>query len=453
MYQLPHDTALEANLIGCMIYDPQCIGEVIDVAKPTYFYHKQYGALCKKIYELWAEDEKQVDIVILSPFLEKIGLSVSEVTDMVSGVATTASVRYSAERLRDLAALRAAVRVGQELVESTPLRDSNDIRKAIVGAESKLSRITETTVEIDSLSSIEDAVEEFSRDFEEARNNNTGITGIASGLTDLDLMTAGFQKQDLIIIAARPSMGKTALALQLALNISNDLKEPTLFFSLEMAKRALVRRMIASQGKIDLQRLNTGLISKDDYQKYLAAKKHISRANLVIDDQSGMTIPEMKAKARRMQRERGLSCIIVDYLQFIQGERGLSRFDLVSDNTRQLKNLAREFDVPVICLSQLSRGVEQREDKRPLLSDLRESGEIEQTADVVLFLYRDEYYNQETEAKNIAELIIGKQRNGPTGKIELAFFKEYNWFGSLTRNGGENEIKTDRERGTVSGIS
>src|SRR5690625_318741 len=433
MLQLPHDMALEANLIGCMIYDPECIAEIIDIAKPQYFYSRQYGALCKKIYELWSEDASKIDLVVLDPFLEKIELPISKVTEMVMSVASTKSVRHTAERLRDLAALRASVKVGQDLIESSGLRDSDDIRKAIDDAKSKLSRITETTVELDSMSAITDALDEFDREFAEIRKNSTGITGISSGLIDLDLKTAGFQKQDLIILAARPSMGKTALALQLAQNISIDSQEPTLFFSLEMAKRALVRRMIANQSKINLHHLNTGLISKKDYEKYEQAKQFLSKANLVIDDQSGMTVPEMKAKARRMQRERGLSCIIVDYLQFIQGERGLSRFDLVSDNTRQLKNMARDFDVPVICLSQLSRGVEQREDKRPMLSDLRESGEIEQTADVVMFLYRDEYYNLETDSKNIAELIIGKQRNGPTGKIELAFYKEYNWFGSLTK--------------------
>lgn len=431
--QLPHDTALEASLIGSMIYDPECIAEIIEVVKPEYFYHSQYKALCKKIFDLWGEDEKQIDLVVLAPFLEKIELSISKMTEIVSSIASTASVRYSAERLRDLAALRAAVRVGQELQESSLLRDSDDIRKVITKAETQLSRITETTVEIDSLSTIEDALEEFDQEFEKIRNNDTGITGIASGFPDLDSLTAGFQKQDLIIIAGRPSMGKTAFALQIAQNISIENQEPTLFFSLEMAKRSLVRRMIANQAKIDLHRLNTGMIGREDYEKYQEAKRYLSQANLVIDDQSGLTVPEMKAKARRVQRERGLSCIIIDYLQFIQGERGMSRFDLVSENTRQLKNMAREFDVPVICLSQLSRAVEQREDKRPILSDLRESGEIEQTADLAMFMYRDEYYNQETEAKNIAEIIIGKQRNGPTGKVELAFFKEYNWFSSLER--------------------
>ena len=268
-------------------------------------------------------------------------------------------------------------------------------------------------------------------------HNRVGdITGIATGFAELDKMTAGFQRNDLIIVGARPSVGKTAFALNIAQNVATKTDEKVAIFSLEMGAEQLVMRMLCAEGNIDAQRLRTGSLTDEDWGKLTMAMGSLSNAGIFIDDSPGVRVQDIRAKCRRLKQEQGgLGMILIDYLQLVlgSGRSGENRQQEVSEISRSLKALARELQVPVIALSQLSRGVEQRQDKRPMMSDIRESGSIEQDADIVAFLYRDDYYDKESENKNIIEIIIAKQRNGPTGTVSLAFVKEYNKFVNLER--------------------
>lgn len=261
------------------------------------------------------------------------------------------------------------------------------------------------------------------------------VTGIPTGFAELDRMTAGFQRNDLIIVGARPSVGKTAFALNIAQNVATKTEENVAIFSLEMGAEQLVMRMLCAEGNINAQNLRTGSLTDEDWRKLTMAMGSLSNAGIYIDDTPGVRIGEIRSKCRRLKQEHGLGMILIDYLQLIQGDgrSGDNRQQEVSEISRSLKALARELKVPVIALSQLSRGVEQRQDKRPMMSDIRESGSIEQDADIVAFLYRDDYYDKESENKNIIEIIIAKQRNGPVGTVSLAFVKEYNKFVNLER--------------------
>ena len=274
-------------------------------------------------------------------------------------------------------------------------------------------------------------------------HNQGDITGIPSGFRDLDRLTSGFQRNDLIIVAARPSVGKTAFALNIAQNVAVNTDENVAIFSLEMGADQLVSRMLCAEGNIDAQRLRTGKLEGDDWGKLTMAMGSLSNSGIFIDDSAGIRVSEIRSKCRRLKQEHGLGMIVIDYLQLISGSSARmseNRQQEVSEISRSLKALARELNIPVIALSQLSRGVESRQDKRPMMSDLRESGSIEQDADIVGFLYRDDYYDQETEKQNIIEIIISKQRNGPVGTVELAFVKEYNKFVDLDHRYGEGDI-------------
>jgi replicative DNA helicase len=300
----------------------------------------------------------------------------------------------------------------------------------------RIAGITDKAMPMNTLKSLPEALQQYRTKFLERYEKGELVPGVPSGFKDLDLRTTGFKKQDLIIIAARPSMGKTAFALNMALNMSKAGKS-VYFAELEMSEESVVNRLVSAMGNVDGSRLSTGLVTDEEYEKVWAAMEELERFHktLMIDTLPGVSVAEIKAKARKIKRERGLDCVIVDYLGLIASPGLTNRYDIVSENTRMLKNMARELDCPVIVLCQLSRAVEQRQDKRPMLSDLRESGEIEQTADLVLFLYRDDYYDEHSEKKNIAEVIIGKQRNGPLGKIDLLFVKDYNKFLPLDLRG------------------
>lgn len=434
---VPYDAKLEKEIIGSMLVDPPCVGDVIETIEPNHFYLSDHRKLCKEIFRLWQKDEDLVNLIEMIPFLEKEKISVSEVTEMANTVASSRLVRYHAERLKEIAALRSAIELGREMAAAGYLRDSQEIREMLNRFETRLSGITQTTTKTSTLTSIQEAIVRFNDEFDQIYQKGGGITGTPTGFNQLDIMTAGYQKQDLIILAGRPSMGKTAFALETALQIGKRTDEPALIFELEMGESSLVKRMVANIGMIDIHSLTMGTISKSDFERYTNSLAELYERKLILDTQPAITIAEMKAKARRIKREQGLSCIIVDYLGLIPGERGMSRYETVSENARQLKAMARELNVPVIALCQLSRAVEQRNDKRPMLSDLRESGEIEQTADLVMFLYRDDYYNSDSPKKDIAEVIIAKHRNGPTGKVELLFKKEFGKFLELPRGYGQ----------------
>lgn len=434
---VPYDAKLEKEIIGSMLVDPPCVGDVIETIEPNHFYLSDHRKLCKEIFRLWQKDEDLVNLIEMIPFLEKEKISVSEVTEMANTVASSRLVRYHAERLKEIAALRSAIELGREMAAAGYLRDSQEIREMLNRFETRLSGITQNTTKTSTLTSIQEAIVRFNDEFDQIYQKGGGITGTPTGFNQLDIMTAGYQKQDLIILAGRPSMGKTAFALETALQIGKRTDEPALIFELEMGESSLVKRMVANIGMIDIHSLTMGTISKSDFGRYTNSLAELYERKLILDTQPAITIAEMKAKARRIKREQGLSCIIVDYLGLIPGERGMSRYETVSENARQLKAMARELNVPVIALCQLSRAVEQRNDKRPMLSDLRESGEIEQTADLVMFLYRDDYYNSDSPKKDIAEVIIAKHRNGPTGKVELLFKKEFGKFLELPRGYGQ----------------
>ncbi|MGG5832112.1 replicative DNA helicase, partial [Bacillus pumilus] len=283
--------------------------------------------------------------------------------------------------------------------------------------------------------SIKDVLVQTYDNIEQLHNRKGDITGIPTGFSELDRMTAGFQRNDLIIVAARPSVGKTAFALNIAQNVATKTDESVAIFSLEMGAEQLVMRMLCAEGNINAQNLRTGNLTEEDWGKLTMAMGSLSNSGIFIDDTPGIRVSEIRSKCRRLKQENGLGMILIDYLQLIQGSGRSSdnRQQEVSEISRALKSLARELEVPVIALSQLSRGVEQRQDKRPMMSDIRESGSIEQDADIVAFLYRDDYYDKESENKNIIEIIIAKQRNGPVGTVSLAFVKEYNKFVNLER--------------------
>jgi replicative DNA helicase len=308
---------------------------------------------------------------------------------------------------------------------------SGELNEILNEAEKRILEVSGRRVRGNGFVPIHDVLMESYEQIEAQHFNKSGISGTPTGFVDLDRMISGLKGSELIILAARPSMGKTAFALNLAQNVGVRAGKTVALFSLEMSASQLVMRMLAAEGNIDAQGFRTGNLNEEDWEKLTMAMSTLSEAPIFIDDTPGITVYDIRAKLRRLKAEHGLGLVVIDYLQLITGRGGDSRQQEISEISRSLKLLAREFDVPVIALSQLSRAVEQRQDKRPMLSDLRESGSIEQDADVVAFLYRDDYYNEESEKKNIAELIIGKQRNGPVGKVELLFLKNYNKFLSL----------------------
>ncbi|OXM17339.1 replicative DNA helicase [Paenibacillus herberti] len=439
--QVPFDTHLEEHILGAMVYEPACIAEVFETVQPRYFYHTAYSKLCKRIFELWEDDPKQIDLTALIPALEDSGVSVSKMAEMTRNVITTLNITSHCERLRDIAALRAGIRTCQELVQQGGLRDRDEIREAITTTMGKLSRVSDMTIKVETMVDAKTAAMNFHDSFERMlAGAKSGMSGIPTKIHALDKILSGLQDNNLIVIGARPSMGKTTLMNQLALNISladgGQPGEPGAIFSLESSSDELARRMVSNISGISLQSLKAGTILPEEWEKYTMAISILSNANFVIDDQAGTTVAEIKAKARKIQRERGLRYILIDYLGKIGGAPGAKRYDLVSENIRGLKDLAKELKVPVVVFSQLSRKVEERQSKRPLMSDLRESGEIEQEADVIGFLYRDDYYDKESSKKNIIELDIAKQRDGPLGTVEMAFLKDFNRLVNLDR--GEN---------------
>jgi replicative DNA helicase len=356
--------------------------------------------------------------------LEHVG-GRSYLNDLALAVMTTANLTYYATLIRDKALQRALIKAGAEVVRSAYESESAEL--AIDEAQQAVFAVAQHNIS-DNLTPIESILPTTFQQIEERNNNKGSLMGVASGFYDLDNYLSGFQQNDLLILAARPSMGKTALVLNLVTHVAMKEKAPVLFFSLEMSKEQLVQRMLCAEAEIDAQRIRTGDISETDFSKLASAMGRLGDSPIFIDDTPSMTVMDMRAKARKLMIERQnepIGMIVIDYLQLMQGRVGSTgmenRQNEIAAISRGLKGLARELRCPVIALSQLSRAVESRDDKRPMLSDLRESGSIEQDADVVMFIYRDEYYNKETDKPGIAEIIIAKQRNGPTGTVSLIF--------------------------------
>lgn len=429
----PHNQEAEQAVLGAILIEPSVLASVSERLKAEDFYRQAHQRLFQVMVDL-SEKGMPVDVVTLTAelqdrkLLDEIG-GVSYLTELTSVIPTAANVVYYAKIVEEKALLRRLIQTATQIAMNG-YSGGEEVDEIIDAAERQILEIGQRQIR-GGFVPIRDVLMETYQQIEQLHYNQDGLRGIATGFVDLDRMTSGFQKSDLIIIAARPSMGKTAFALNVAQNVAMRTGETVAIFNLEMSASQLVTRMIAAEGNIDAQVFRTGQLQEEDWEKVTMAMSSLSEAPIFIDDTPGVSVYDIRAKLRRLQSEHGLGLVIIDYLQLISGRGGDSRQQEISEISRSLKLMARELNVPVISLSQLSRAVEQRQDKRPMLSDLRESGSIEQDADIVAFLYRDDYYNEDSEKKNIAEVIIGKQRNGPVGKVELLFLKNYNKFLSL----------------------
>lgn len=438
----PNSLEAEAAVIGAILKDES--GEATDAAAALdleAFYLPAHRHIMAAIKELYTAD-KPIEYVTLATELNKQGVledigGVGYISRLASSVPTAANIGEHITILREKHTLRKAIQAAQDQIRMA--YETEDASQVVASMDAAAAAIAEESSTQQDFKPIREVCMDVIDTTEtKAHNRANGIVGgLPSGFTDLDKMTTGFQKGDLIIIAARPSVGKTAFALNVAQNVALNTGETVAVFSLEMSAPQLVQRMICADANLDANILRTGdLRSDEEWFKLTQGIARLSDTNICIDDTPGIRVSEIRAKCRRLKKEKGLGLIVIDYLQLIQGSgrRGENRQQEVSEISRMLKQIARELDVPVIALSQLSRGVEQRQDKRPMMSDLRESGAIEQDADIVAFLYRDDYYNAETEKKNIIEIIIAKQRNGPVGTVELVFLKNFNKFVNLAHS-------------------
>lgn len=433
----PQNLEAEQAVLGAALLDGDALVTSMERLKSEDFYSSAHQRIFEAMMEV-SEGNQPVDLVTLTARLqdkqelEDLG-GVSYLAKLANSVPTAANVDYYAQIVEEKSMLRRLIRTATQIV-SNGYGSSDDVSGMLSEAERKILEISNRQSG-GGFISIRDVLMEVFEKVETLYSQKGGVTGIRSGFVDLDKMTAGFQRSDLIIVAARPSVGKTAFALNIAQYVGVHSDETVAIFSLEMSAAQLVQRIICAEGNVDAGRMRTGMLEGEDWEKMTMAISALSEAEIYIDDTPGITVQEIRAKCRRLKKEKGLGMILIDYLQLIQGrgKGGENRQQEVSEISRTLKHIARELEVPVIALSQLSRGVEQRQDKRPMMSDLRESGSIEQDADIVSFLYRDDYYNPDSEKKNIIEIIIAKQRNGPVGTVELVFLKNYNKFVSLDR--------------------
>ncbi|HHU70068.1 MAG TPA: replicative DNA helicase [Thermoanaerobacterales bacterium] len=427
----PQNIEAEQSVLGAMLLEKDAIVSAAEILKGEDFYKESHKKIFEVIIDIYEKNEP-VDLITVTEelrkrnSLEEIG-GITYITSLANSIPTAANTAYHAAIVRDKSILRKLINVSTRLVKMGYDADKN-VEDILDEAERMIFEIANKR-SLEGFSPVRDVVIETLDMIEELYKNKGKMTGIPTGFLDFDNMTSGFQPSDLIIIAARPSMGKTSFALNIAQYASIREKVPTAIFSLEMSKEQLVQRMLCSEAHIDSHKLRTGNLEENDWLKLARAMGPLSEAPIYIDDTPGISIMEVRAKARRLKAEKGLGLIIIDYLQLMQG-RGSSenRQQEISEISRSLKALARELRVPVVALSQLSRAPEMRQDHRPILSDLRESGSQEQDSDLVVFLYRDEYYNSDTDKKNIAEVIISKQRNGPTGVVELVWLDKYTKF-------------------------
>lgn len=436
----PHSIEAETAVLGSMLLDREVISHAIELLASAYFYKDAHKKIYSAIIKLF-DDNKGVDLITLIEELKKTG-SLDEVggpayiASLASSVPTAANFIHYAGIVKEKMILRSLINASTQI--ATECYDtSNDAHNILDKAEQIIFDISSRKVE-SSFSVLRDVIKGSIETIDNLYQRKENITGIATGFRDLDLKTAGFQMSDLIIIAGRPSMGKSALASCIIEHVGVVEKQPVAFFSLEMAKEQLVQRMLCSHAKVDAHKVRTGFLSQADWPRLVSAAGKLSEAPIYIDDTPGISILELRTKARRLKSQFDIKMIILDYLQLMQGPaKADSRQQEISEISRSLKALARELRVPLIAISQLSRAVEQRVDHRPQLSDLRESGAIEQDADLVLLLLREELYNQTEENKGMVELIIAKQRNGPIGTVNLTFLGEYMRFENYAAKGEE----------------
>lgn len=428
---MPHDTEAEKSVIGSMLMDKEAIRVAADVLVRDDFYTGQYGILFEAMVELEKEG-KPADIVQVQDKLKKMGApeeiaGVDFLRDIFNYLPTSANIKHYTKLVKDNSVLRKLIKTVQT-IENDCYEGRKEIDNLLYEAEKSVTAVTQSGGS-EEFTPISDVVMEALDKMEAAAKAGGKITGIPTGFKHLDYKTAGLQNSDFILVAARPSMGKTAFVLNIAQHVAVKNKTTTAIFSLEMSKVQLVNRLISMESKVDSKNIRTGNMSAAEWTSVSEGASRVGESSLIIDDTPGISIAALRSKCRKFKRDNNLGLIIIDYIQLMTGGgRNESRQQEVSEISRALKGVARELNVPVIALSQLSRAVEARENKRPMLSDLRESGAIEQDADVVMFIYRDEYYNKDKpENKGKAEIIIAKQRNGPTGTVDLA------WIGDLTK--------------------
>lgn len=433
---MPNNLEAEQSVIGAMIMDREAVIVASETLIREDFYHQQYGIIFEAIVEIFNE-EQPIDVITLQNRLREKDVpaelsSLEFVGELVTSVPTSANIKYYANIVKEKAMLRKLIKVNEEIANQCYLgRDS--LEDIMADTEKKIFHLLQNRAGGDFVP-IKQVVINALEKIELASKNKGNVTGIATGFADLDYRMSGMQPSDLILVAARPSMGKTAFVLNIAQYVAFHDHLCTAIFSLEMSKEQLVNRLFALESRVDAQLLRSGNLADSDWEKLIEGAGTIGRSNLIIDDTPGISISELRSKCRKYKLEHDLKLIIIDYLQLMSGSgRSDSRQQEISDISRSLKGLARELNVPVIALSQLSRQVEQRPDHRPMLSDLRESGAIEQDADVVMFIYRDDYYNKDTENKNIAEIIIAKQRNGPIGTINLVWLPQFTKFVNMEK--------------------
>ncbi len=434
---LPHSIEAEQSVIGSMILDRDAILVASEILTSDDFYQKQYGVIFDTMVELCNEG-KPVDPITLQNRLKEKELppdisSMEYVREMLQTVPTSANVKYYADIVSEKAVLRNLIKANEE-VENACYLQNESCEEILDEAEKKLFRALQRK-DTGEYVPIQQIVLNAIDNIEKASRIKGNVTGIPTGFTDLDYKTSGLHASDLVLVAARPSMGKTAFVLNIAQRIARRGDATVAIFSLEMSKEQLVNRLLAMESHVDSQSLRTGNLTGEDWAKLVEGANVIGSSRLIIDDTPAISVAELRSKCRKYKLEHDLGVIMIDYLQLMSGSgRSDSRQQEISEISRSLKALARELNVPVIALSQLSRAVEQRPDHRPMLSDLRESGAIEQDADVVMFIYRDDYYHKDTEKKDIAEIIIAKQRNGPIGTIELVWMPKYTQFMNMKDN-------------------
>ncbi|OKL37426.1 replicative DNA helicase [Domibacillus mangrovi] len=433
----PQNIEAEQAVLGAIFLEPSTLTVASEILIPEDFYRNAHQQIYLTMLKL-GDHGKAVDVVTVTEDLaaakqiEDVG-GIAYLSELAASVPTATNIEYYARIVEEKSLLRRLIRTATTIAQDGYNRE-DEVEDLLSEAEKSIMEVAQRK-NAGAFHNIKDVLVRTYDNIELLHNRKGDVTGIPTGFAELDRMTAGFQRNDLIIVAARPSVGKTAFALNIAQNVATNTDEKVAIFSLEMGAEQLVMRMLCAEGNINAQNLRTGALTDEDWRKLTMAMGSLSNSGIYIDDTPGIRIGEIRSKCRRLKQEQGLGMILIDYLQLIQGNgrSGDNRQQEVSEISRSLKGLARELEVPVIALSQLSRGVEQRQDKRPMMSDIRESGSIEQDADIVAFLYRDDYYDKESENKNMIEIIIAKQRNGPTGTVELAFVKEYNKFVNIER--------------------
>lgn len=434
----PHDLEAEQAVIGSMLTDKDAVISAIEVLSDYDFYREDNKIIYSAILNLYNRGEP-IDIITLKSELASMGKleaigGLEYLVELPEKVPTTANVDKYIKIVEEKSTLRTLIRTANELI-TLGYDPTQEVEELMDNAEKKIFNVMQSRNQ-KGYSSMKDILVDTFVELEELYNRKQHVTGVPTGFVDLDYKTAGLHGSDLILVAARPAMGKSAFALNIATNAAVRAKTPVAIFSLEMSKEQMANRILCSEALVDSNKVRTGKVEDDDWVKLAQASGILSEAQIFIDDTPGISIMEIRAKCRKMKLEKDIGLVVIDYLQLVQGssKRGASREQEIAEISRSLKILAKEINVPVIALSQLSRAPEQRPDHRPMLSDLRESGSIEQDADIVMFLYRDDYYNQDSEKKNVAEVILAKHRAGSTGTVELAWLGSYTKFANLEQH-------------------